>query len=1092
MLSLGNKRTLARAAVIGSIAAASFYSVWANESPEDHSETLDFTKWSGDLNIPDPVSISFDNEGRAYVTQTQRRKSQDLDIRLNRDWIADDVGLNSVEAKKHLFRSRMSSENSAANAERVADLNGDGIHDYRDLRVLSERIFRVEDSDGDGIADRKSLFAEDFNTEVTGIAAGVLWNDGDVYATVAPDVWKLRDTNGDGVADQRSILSTGFGNHIAYAGHDMHGLIMGPDGKLYWSIGDKGINTVSQEGERFYFPHQGGVMRCNPDGSDFEVFAHGLRNVQEFAFDAYGNWFGVDNDSDQSGESERFVYIVPGMDVGWRNYYQYRRDEYNPWMAERLWVPHFESQPAYIVPTIQNYVDGPAGFVFNPGTALNPQYRDYFFVNSTLQGSQWAFQVKPNGASFDMVNSHKIGEGIPLVGLTVGPDGALYSVDWGGGYPLNEKGAIWKIDDQSGADRSARDEVAALLSEGLGSRGIRQLAAYLSHADQRIRLQAQFELVRRNDVKTLRSSAGNGDRIQRVHAIWGLGQLARLGSDEATETLLAQLDNPDTELIAQAVKMLADLKVEAFDGNILAPLLSSSDPRVRFQVALAVGAHKVDTAWDSVVALVEENDGRDLYLRHAGVMALAGIGGAERLSEHSSEAVRQAAVVALRRNRSPRVAAFLSDPSLNVVREAALAIHDDRSIPEALPMLAQLLEEGLLYEDVPLVLRAINANLRLGAPANARRVARFAANEAQPSSLRVAALAALNEWVDTPVLDRVDGRHRLLGARSMSAIASSVAPALNALLDSNDSAVLEGVVSASQSLAVDLNSNALFELLVNSNASSELRVLALESLDTMEAIEEGLGSSIPELRSTAAEMLVSRDPYRASQLLADRLNRSDSLVEQQGALSSLAEIDSAEANEAIGAWAKRLEEDAVPAGLQLDVLEAAAKKGFSEAIAAFDSRRASDDSLSAFEECLEGGDVMLGERIVNTHLGAQCVRCHRFSNNLGSKIGPNLKNSGALDNAYLLRSLVDPQADIAQGFGIVTVSLQDGGSVSGVIGKETDETVEVLALDGSAKVLDRAVVVSITDAVSSMPPMGYVLTKRELRDVVAYLASLKN
>jgi quinoprotein glucose dehydrogenase len=34
---------------------------------------------------------------------------------------------------------------------------------------------------------------------------------------------RLLDTNDDGVADEREIVAHGFGMHIAYAGHDMHG-----------------------------------------------------------------------------------------------------------------------------------------------------------------------------------------------------------------------------------------------------------------------------------------------------------------------------------------------------------------------------------------------------------------------------------------------------------------------------------------------------------------------------------------------------------------------------------------------------------------------------------------------------------------------------------------------------------------------------------------------------------------------------------------------------------------------------------------------------------------------------------------------------
>jgi len=194
----------------------------------------------------------------------------------------------------------------------------------------------------------------------------VLWHENAVYATIAPDVWKLRDTNADGVADTREVIATGFGLHIAYAGHDMHGLTVGPDGKIYWTIGDKGISVTAPDGTRHHYPNQGGVMRCNPDGSDFEVFAHGLRNVQELAFDESGNLFGVDNDADQPGEKERFVFIVQGMDAGWRCHYQYRGRGYNPWTAENLWKP-FEvvggaaNRPYYAVTPVCNYVDGPSG-----------------------------------------------------------------------------------------------------------------------------------------------------------------------------------------------------------------------------------------------------------------------------------------------------------------------------------------------------------------------------------------------------------------------------------------------------------------------------------------------------------------------------------------------------------------------------------------------------------------------------------------------------------------------------------------------------------------------------------------------------------
>ncbi|MGK0236899.1 MAG: quinoprotein glucose dehydrogenase [Candidatus Pelagisphaera sp.] len=1060
-------------------------SVISAEKGEDLSDTLSFTKWSGDLVVPDPISISMDDQGRAYVTQTQRRKAQDLDIRNNRDWIPDDVGFDSVEAKRQFYRSQLSTERSAENTGRVEDYNKDGVHDYRDMMVMSEKIFLLEDTDGDGTADSIDLYAEDFKSEVTGIAAGVLWYEGDVYSTIAPDVWKLRDTDGDDVADEREIMATGFGLHIAYGGHDMHGLIVGPDGKMYWSIGDKGINAMTKEGKRFYYPNQGGVMRCNPDGSDFEVFAHGLRNVQEFDFDDYGNWFGVDNDSDQKGEMERFVYIVEGMDAGWRCNYQYRKDGYNPWMAEGLSVPVFEGQAAYIVPAIQNYVDGPAGFVFNPGTALNPGYKDYFFLNSTMGGVQYAFQVEQNGASFVMKNDHKIGAGTPLIGLTVGPDGALYAPDWGGGYPLNKKGAVWKIDDSSGADRSVREEVAALIAEGFDKTKTRQLRTYLGHVDRRIRLNAQFELVKRGETKVLVAESKTGARLKRIHAVWGLGQLARKDDALSIKTLLGLLGDKDSEIQVQSSKVLADLDIGTFDGGLLTPLLTSKDPRVRFQAGLAIGNHRVSSAFNDVVSMIADNDGGDLYLRHAGIVALEGIGGAERLANHSSKEARLSAVVALRRNRSSEVAVFLKDRDAEVVREAARAIHDDLSIPEALSSLAAALER-LDSSDAALSHRIINANLRLGGAGHAGRVARIATDKSLDSALRIEAVESITNWVEPPLLDRVDGRRRELGIRDEQSIARAVGPALNELLSSKDGKLLETVVAAASRLNVELKPDAMLALLKNQQASSQLRMLALKNLNTKTAIDYALKSDLDDLRVTAAGMLVGRDPVQATRILGEQLVSYGSIQQAQSALASLAQIESPEADKLIENFAK----GEFSAGLRLDVLEAAAKRGFKDVLSAFDSKRDSSDPIGAFVECLEGGDVRSGEEIVNTHLGAQCIRCHRVSSASGSKIGPNLKNIGQKERSYLLRSLVDPGADIAKGFGMVSVSLDDGSTVSGLLGSETGDTLEILSLDGSSKLIDKTKVASQTDPISTMPPVGLMLTKRELRDVIAFLSGL--
>src|SRR5207253_5002757 len=142
------------------------------------------------------------------------------------------------------------------------------------------------------------VFADGFHNAETGIGAGVLARQGSVYYTCIPDLWLLKDTKGDGKADVRQSLSMGYGVHIAFLGHDLHGLRIGPDGRLYFSIGDRGINVVTREGKPLVYPDEGAVLRCELDGSNLEVFARGLRNPQELAFDEFGNLFTGDNNSD--------------------------------------------------------------------------------------------------------------------------------------------------------------------------------------------------------------------------------------------------------------------------------------------------------------------------------------------------------------------------------------------------------------------------------------------------------------------------------------------------------------------------------------------------------------------------------------------------------------------------------------------------------------------------------------------------------------------------------------------------------------------------------------------------------------------------
>ncbi|MCC9605873.1 c-type cytochrome [Blastopirellula sp. JC732] len=1066
--------------------------------------TLEFIRWSGDVNVPDPVAISLDYQGRAYVTQTMRRKSQDLDIRANTDWIPDDVGFEWPADKQAFFHAQMPSGGPEPKKKRVDDMNNDGVKDWHDLTVLSEKIHRLEDVDGDGTADKIETYADGFQTEITGIAAGVLWHDGDVFATIAPDVWRMRDTDGDGKADQREIMATGFGFHIAYAGHDMHGLTVGPDGKIYWSVGDKGIHVIAKEGREFRFPNQGGVMRCNPDGTDFEVFAHGLRNVQELAFDTYGNLFGVDNDSDQKGEKERFVYIAKGIDAGWRCNYQYRGDRYNPWMEEKLWQTRQTTQPAYLTPPLAYSLDGPAGFTFNPGTALSPEYKDYFFLTGAPGGVQMAFQAEPVGASFKLINDHRIGNGIPLVGINFGPDGGLYGVDWGGGYPLNEKGAVWKIDVPTAATSPARQEVRELLAAGFADRSNAELIKLLAHADQRIRLESQFQLVKRKEFASLESVAtSNPELLARIHAIWGLGQLARQGNSGAVTTIGKLTGDADVEIRAQALRMISDNP--SYDGPQLTSLLNDKSPRVRFFAAQALAAHPEADGLTAIAALLAENDGKDLYLRHAGAMAMAAQKDVASLAKHPSAEVRLAAVVALRQQANPAIAAFLQDADPRVAREAVLAIHDDFSIPAAIPAVAELLA-GTKLDNEGAILRMINANYRLGDSASAQRVINFTSDAEQSLAMRLEAIDTLTNWRKEPRLDRVDGRNRekYRLAKERTLPTERLAPLVATLLADPSQKVKAAALALASELDVTLPPTTLQQIALDDKLEDEFRIEAVKSLAA--AKSDLFDKSLPKIwnaKSTALRLSTLRllsSPKRSEAAL-NRIgqvlpNDKTPLAERQLAISLLGEIQGAEADVLLAAQLEKHLASSMPeVALELEEA-AAAKSSTSPQIAKLAERLApsADDMtpIAPFRAALSGGDAKLGEKIFMTHLDAACIRCHRIGKQ-GSDVGPALDEvAKRRDAEYLLRAMVAPSADIDAKYRSTMVLLVSGKTVQGIVTAEDDDKLVLRDAQGKEVVIPQDDIDDLAEQkLSLMPEMTKVLTKRQLRDVAAYLQSLK-
>ncbi|MEX0685097.1 MAG: HEAT repeat domain-containing protein [Balneolales bacterium] len=1074
------------------------------------ADDLELSLWASEKLLGDMVAINMDDHGKAWVTTTNRSRNSEFDIRdVDSSWLIESMTWETVEDRRDFLHTELAPERSHENTW-LTDHNGDGSHDWRDLTVMQEEVHIVEDLTGNGLANQSQLFIRDFNDEVNDVAGALELHKGDVFLGVGPDIWRITDTNNDGIADSKESISHGYNVHIGFSGHGMSGATVGPDGRIYWGIGDMGSNIVDQDGKRWYNPNQGAIFRSEPDGSNFEVYASGLRNTHEFTFDKHGNLITVDNDGDHAGEDERLVYLVNGSDSGWRINWQFgkytdpKNNGYKVWMDEEYFKPRFDDQAAHILPPLAPYHAGPSGMAYNPGTALNENWKDHFFVMSFRGAPERSaihgFTLKESGASFKLDTDRLAIGGLLAVGLDFGPDGALYMNDWIRGWGTKGEGRIWKLDTPGHTDSELRIETKNLLAEDFTGRNTQDLVSLLEHPDMRVRQKAQFELADRDDTSSLLSAINNSDQqLARIHGIWGLAQIGRRNI-EAIEPLIQLLNDEDLEIRSQAIKMLGDVRYEPAAEHII-PLLRDDQPRVRFFATEALGRIGYRPALQPVVEMLEDNNDEDVYLRHAGAIALSRFNDPEAvaaLADHPSLAVRIAAVVALKRMTHPGIARFLQDEDEYIVTNAARAIGDDAFIEEAFSDLARILDQEKFMNE-PLIRRAINANLYNGTEADANRLATFALRSDVPEVLRTEAVNTLASWPDPSIFDRVTGRHRGELNNNPEYARKAFGPLVDQLQTGNEItlriAVLEAIAALNYRQALPI----VFELLQN-DPNEDIRIASLNSLRALDyeqiadAVTLAIEDNDSRVRMNALSMIT--DIGLPDEQIVNHLNsvlEGGSDTEKQTALKTLGSVQSDAANEVLYKQLERLEAGELPLEIQLELYEAVEAADDDRLTTKLEQYRASidDDMLKVYQAALKGGNATSGRGIFYRHDGAQCIRCHVVDDE-GGNVGPDLTHTASrLSREQLLLALVEPGAELSPGYGSVSLVLNNDETIRGILQEETSTTITVTTSGGENITVQKNQIAERTNSPSAMPSMNTILNQREIRDLVEYLTTLR-
>lgn len=1052
--------------------------------------------WQRQLYAAEPLVaniVAFDitHDGQLYVAESFRQNRGVTDNRSHdQQWLLADLAAQTVQDRIDYHKR----------------LLGDQVKQYT---RYDDRIRRVWDSDGDGTADQAVVYANRFNRIEDGTGAGLLARGNTVYFTCIPKLWMLVDQQGQGQASQRIALSDGYGVRVAFRGHDSHGLIIGPDGRLYFSIGDRGYNVTTDDGRVLSQPDTGAVFRCELDGSGLEVYATGLRNPQELAFNDYGDLFTGDNNSD-SGDRARIVMLVPGSDSGWRMHYQYLPDR-GPFNQEKIWHPHSPNdQPAYIVPPIANLTDGPSGLAFDPGTGGDPSLRGRFLLADFRGGSAnsgvRSFSLEPDGAFYRLDQSDELFWNLLATDVAFGPDGAIWVSDWVEGWDGVGKGRIYRFHGPD-FDQTEAQQVQTLLQTPWSDAPLDDLIGNLSHADRRVRNESQWALAERGEVTALATLADSSaaSTLARLHAIWGLDQSLRLqtagdqAAHEAGRTLLRQLDNSDAFLVAAAALAVGERQLAPHQR--LAELLNHPSPRVRAFAAQGLAAmpsHPHDSVHQAIVAMLAENNDADPILRHAGIMALAASGHPDRLAtlkQHGNVAVRRAAVVALRRLRAVQISEFLQDAEPIVVTEAARAIHD-LPLEFAFEPLAQLIRSD--HTDPILMRRVLNANYRLGTAAAAAALADYAARPVAPAALRLEAVEMLRDWGQPDPRDRVLNDYRELPQRPAAVAKSALTKTLSLILKNADEVRERAVVVAAQ-YGISEITPLLQQRIGDDSLRPETRGQALTLLVGLapdratELAAQLVGAPQPPLRIAALEVLSQADPQLAEQKLQQAVS-SESMAERQAAWDLVAAIDNDQTRQLVASGVRQWLAGEFPADTALNLIEAAQGRLPDDLAGQLDQARAqqvAEDPLNRWILSLQGGDAQRGQEVYSrTQLS--CVRCHKIGDS-GGEVGPDLSSVGRLrTRRFLLESICLPDAQISEGYETVVIVDDAGQVTAGIVKHDDDDRVQLTLADGNVVEIDADSIVGRRRGKSAMPEeLADQITARELRDLVAYLTTLQ-
>lgn len=908
------------------------------------------------------------------------------------------------------------------------------------------RVVLLEDTDADGSFDKRTIFARDLSSGTT-----ILPYRGGLLVGAPPDILFLKDTNGDNVADVRERLLGGFA--LENSQHNFNGLTYGLDNWIYGANGGNDGKVFWVDNPADTIPLREADFRFRLEEGKFErigktVWGFGL------SFDSWGRIYTT------SSVDHIHTIVFPGryieglpltpLSTTWKN-----SDHEEGGLARIYPIGAQETRVNH--PEQSGYFSGACGIVSYTGGAFPEAFNENTFVCDVVLNLVHRDIIKLEGVSPLASRAREKVEflassdrGFRPVGMTIGPDGAIYLLDmhrtviehpeWipdeiEKNLDLDAgktEGRIYRITPKSGLPQVTpsfpRNDIATVVN-------------HLAHKNKWWRDTAQRLLVDWQDTTAVVPLENllrrHENPLARLHALWTLVGLNALSE----KNLIGALSDPSAGVREHALK-IAEMRMSDDDRLLAAVLNRATDnaPRVRMQTALTLGtlpARRARIAVREALLNIASRDVDDRWIR------LAVLSGARQSPE----------VLLTEILKYPKD--WQSDGATQLIIDLTQMVGHQQSGREVANLLSlssknkhlnnsqmkivlASLSEGINGRDAPPAIRGVSASinrslyalerrnnlsltcaawqirdaLRMKPSGNQRRLLRSAWRVvSDPSAGAAQRLESLELLSFAEYQDRADLLFALLDSRTPGDLQWA---AMTQLVDAGTPGIAERVISVWKTLGPDVREKA-GDFLLYRPENHDLLLTALEKGEIT------LGELYLHLERRRT-LLRSEDENirkRAEALFSDAgvVTRKEAIEQMRPALSLT-------------------------------------------------------------------GDAEHGMAVFKT----LCARCHQVGD-VGSNVGPNLTEINRKSPETLLFEILDPNAVMEIQYISHTIKTTEGEILTGLIDSETDDAVVLLNADEVRQRVSRSKIAAMSSSGLSLMPeeLEIGMDHQAMADLLAFL-----